>query len=395
MPGSSLQPMKSKIWAVVLTALFLFNITSSFARNPERLAMWVVRDQITNAESIDKIIDFARRNGFTDLFVQVRGRGDAFYNSDIVPRSESLAANGFDPLKYLLDNAHPKKLKIHAWLNMYLLWSADDKPRDPNHLLNKHPEWMSVDADGVKDISRKTRDFKRNNTEGVYLSPLIPDVNQYLLAVVKEVVDSYNVDGIHLDYIRYPKYTYDFNDIGRKRFKDIYAVDPILLSISNKSFFTGMEAKTIERLLEKWADFRRDAITELIVQIREVIIASRKPIALSAAVKPDPLEARNHFYQDWEKWLKLGYLDFAIPMNYTESAEQFEKILHKFDPLITKEKIWVGIGAYNQGRYEALTKIMLCYSNGFNRLVIFSYKSMADQPDYFPTLRKAFYIDRY
>lgn len=386
---------KYSIRAVIFTALFLFLGISTNAREPQRLAMWVVRDQIKSPKSVDQIIDFAKRNGFTDLFVQVRGRGDAFYTSAMVPRAKVLPNNGFDPLKYFLEKAHPKNLKVHAWINMFLLWSSDDKPRNKDHLYYRHPEWFSVDADGIKDINRKSRDFKKINTEGIYLSPLVPEVNEYLISVVKEIVENYNVDGIHLDYIRYPKSCYDYNVTGRKRFKDIYAVDPILLSISNKSFFSGMEAQTIETLMEKWADFRRDAITELIVGIRETIIATRKPIALSAAVKPDPSEARNHFYQDWEKWLKLDYLDFAVPMNYTASAEQFENILLKFDPLIAKDKIWIGIGAYNQGRYEALTKILVSYSNGYDQLVFFSYKSFASQPNYFPTLRKAFFIENY
>jgi len=383
------------IGAVVITALFLFCAVSVYAKKPQRMAMWVVRDQIKSSESVDKIIDFADRNGFTDLFVQVRGRGDAFYKSAIVPRSQNLPKNNFDPLKYILDKAHPENLKIHAWINVFLLWSSNDKPRDKNHLYYQHPEWLSVDANGVKDIKRKSRDFKRINTEGIYLSPVVPEVNDHLVEVVKEIVENYNIDGIHLDYIRYPKNCYDFNDIGRKRFKDIYAVDPILLSISNKSYFSGMEAKTIETLMEKWTDFRRDAITELIVEIRENIISTRKPIVLSAAVKPDPFEARNHFYQDWEKWLKLGYIDFTVLMNYTSNAELFEKILLKINPLIAKEKIWMGIGVYNQGRYEALTKIMVSYSNGYDQLVFFSYKSLANQPNYFPTLRKAFYIEKY
>ena len=386
---------KYSIGAVVFTALFLFLSIATHAKEPQRMAMWVIRDQIKSPDSIDKIIDFAHRNGFTDLFVQVRGRGDAFYKSSVVPRSQNLPKNEFDPLKYFLDNAHPKNLKIHAWINMFLLWSSDDKPQDKNHLYYRHPEWLSVDADGVKDINRKFKDFNKINTEGIYLSPLVPEVNDHLVEVIKEIVENYNVDGIHLDYIRYSKNCYDFNEIGRRRFKDIYAVDPILLSISNKSYFSGMEAKTIENLMEKWTDFRRDAITELIVELHETIITTRKPIVLSAAVKPDPFEARNHFYQDWEKWLKLDYIDFAVPMNYTSKAELFEENLMKIDPLIAKEKIWMGIGVYNQGRYEALTKIMVSYSNGYDHLVFFSYKTLASQPNYFPTLHKAFSIEKY
>jgi uncharacterized lipoprotein YddW (UPF0748 family) len=377
--------------AVFLTALLLFGADFKLAAaDGNHRGMWIIRDQLIKKESIDRFINFAERNGFTDLFVQVRGRGDAFYQSSIVALSPTVADPSFDPLQYTLEQAHPRNIKVHAWLNTYLLWSSDDKPADPQHLLLQHPEWCTVDADGKKDIHRKEKDFRDNNLEGVYLSPLVPEVKTYLVEMIRELVEKYNVDGVHLDYIRYPKDSYDFNEVGRQRFKDVYGVDPILLSITNKSFFSGMEAQTIEQLMEKWNDFRRDAITELVVDAREVIIATRKPIALSAAVKPDPVEARYYFFQDWEKWLKSAYLDFAVPMNYTKSAEQFEEILNKFDPLILKDKIWMGIAVYNQSRYDALTKVLISRTNGFNNLVFFSYESFANQPNYFPTLMKAY-----
>jgi len=381
----------SLLRAVFFTALLLLGADNQVAAAEAiHRGMWIIRDQLLKKELVDQFINFAEKNGFTDLFVQVRGRGDAFYRSAVVPLSPAIVDPSFDPLQYILEQAHPRSIKVHAWLNTYLLWSSDDKPADPQHLLLQHPEWCTVDADGKKDIHRREKEFKNNNLEGVYLSPLVPEVKTYLVEIIRELVEKYNVDGVHLDYIRYPKDSYDFNEVGRQRFKDVYGVDPILLSITNKSFFSGMEAKTIEQLIEKWNDFRRDAITELVIDTREVIITTRKPIALSAAVKPDPVEARYYFYQDWEKWLKSAYLDFAVPMNYTKSSEQFEEILNKFDPLILKDKIWMGIAVYNQGRYEALTKVLISRTNGFNNLVFFSYESFANQSNYFPTLMKAY-----
>jgi len=366
--------------AVVITALFLLYWVDLSGQNTAHLSMWIVRDQMTGRESIDKFIDFADRNGFTDLFVQVRGRGDAFYKSAIVCLAPAIQDHNFDPLKYTLEKAHLKNIKVHAWLNMYLLWTSGERPSDNNHLVNQHSEWCAVDVDDLK---------KNNNTE-IYLSPLVPDVNKYLVGIVKELVELYHVDGIHLDYIRYPKQSYDYNEVGRKRFIDIYGVDPILLSASNGSYFSRMAAENIECMLEKWSNFRRDAITELIVDIRSVIITTRKPILLSVAVKPDPFNARHLFYQDWENWLKNDYLDFAVPMNYTKNDGQFEQTLSKIDPLLSKEKVWMGIGVYNQDRYDALTKILISFANGYSNLAFFSYKSFISQPDYLPSLLRAF-----
>ena len=65
-------------------------------------ALWVVRDYLTQKHLIDDVLDFANKNGFNHIFAQVRGRGDAYYNSKIVPKSH-LVANDFDPLDYLIN----------------------------------------------------------------------------------------------------------------------------------------------------------------------------------------------------------------------------------------------------------------------------------------------------
>ena len=82
-------------------------------------ALWVVRDHVINKESIDRVLMFAENNNYNHLFVQIRGRGDAYYNSRLVPRSHLLKDTDFDPLQYILKKAKGTSIKIHAWLNVY------------------------------------------------------------------------------------------------------------------------------------------------------------------------------------------------------------------------------------------------------------------------------------
>lgn len=387
---------QSNKWAAVLAAFFILMLVCAnflIAQQGDHLGLWVIRDQITSRDKIDDVIDFAVRNGFTDIFVQVRGRGDAYYKSNIVPFTPTINDKKFDPLKYILSKAHPKGLKVHAWVNVFLLWSSDAKPESKRHLLNLHPEWCSIDANGVKDINRTNKDFKTNKTEGVYLSPLVPEVRTYLISVFKELVENYNIDGLHFDYIRYPKSTYDFHSYGRRVYKEKTGVDPILLSISNKSFFSGWEKHNLEYLIDGWNKFRCDAISELVREVKDVITETRKPIFLSAAVKPDPIEAKHSFYQDWVTWIKKSWLDFAILMNYTKSAEQFEDISKKIKQSVPQDKVWMGIAVYNQNRYDAMAKTVLALSNDYTNIVFFSYKTFADQTNYFPTIQKALQFD--
>ena len=376
-----------------MTALLIYSLTVT-ARAQTNLGLWVIRDQLNSKEKIDAFVNFAVLNDIKDLFVQVRGRGDAFYHSEIVVYSELLNNNNWDPLEYTLSQAHSYGLRVHAWVNVFLLWSSDQKPKNENHLLYQHPEWCTVDANGIKDIQRRATDFNTLGTEGIYLSPLLPEVRKYLIDVIRELATNYDLDGIHLDYVRYAKNCYDYNPIGRMLFREKYGIDPLLLTLSDKSLYKGLELAEIDSLMLKWEDFRRDAISDFVHNAHKNLREIRPSLQLSAAVKPDPDDARKNFFQDWQYWLRQDWLDFVVLMNYTKDAKQFQKILRKIDPNINKNNVWVGISVYNQNQYEAMTKTILTLNNQFQNIVFFSYETFLKDPQYYSAVRKAFEIAR-
>ncbi|HPX99792.1 MAG TPA: family 10 glycosylhydrolase [Candidatus Marinimicrobia bacterium] len=382
-----------KIRAVAMTALLIYSLTVT-ARAQTNLGLWVIRDQLNSKEKIDAFVNFAVLNDIKDLFVQVRGRGDAFYHSEIVVYSELLSNNNWDPLEYTLSQAHSYGLRVHAWVNVFLLWSSDQKPKNENHLLYQHPEWCTVDANGIKDIQRRATDFNTLGTEGIYLSPLLPEVRKYLIDIIQELATNYDLDGIHLDYVRYAKNCYDYNPIGRILFREKYGIDPLLLTLSDKSLYKGLELAEIDSLMLKWEDFRRDAISDFVHNAHKNLREIRPSLQLSAAVKPDPDDARKNFFQDWQYWLRQDWLDFVVLMNYTKDTKQFQKILRKIDPNINKNNVWVGISVYNQSQYEAMTKTILTLNNQFQNIVFFSYETFLKDPQYYPVVRKAFEIAR-
>ncbi len=89
--------------------------------------------------------DDAARNGINTLIVQVRGRADAFYTSSIEPRGESIQESApFDPLDLVVQEAHARGMAVHAWVNTHLVWGPAQLPQSPEHILNAHPDWLSV-----------------------------------------------------------------------------------------------------------------------------------------------------------------------------------------------------------------------------------------------------------
>jgi len=140
-------------------------------------ALWVVRTTLTSPEKIRALVDSAADNGFNTLIVQIRGRGDAYYNSKVEPRAVELKDQPptFDPLALTLSEAHKRGLKVHGWLNTNLLANLDALPGDPRHVYNKHPEWLAVPkpvAAGLYRMSPRDpayRETSELNPDGAYL----------------------------------------------------------------------------------------------------------------------------------------------------------------------------------------------------------------------------------
>ena len=160
------------------------------------------------------------------LLVQVVGRGDAYYRSDLLPRAEALSDTTFDPLGTLVPLAHAAGLEVHAWMNCMLVWSAPNPPRSPRHVTRAHPEWVARLKSGRWMTSLTPRQRQLMGIEGVYLSPGHPGVRRWLASVAGEIATRYPVDGIHLDYIRQPSVDIGFDMTTRARFAMESGVDP-------------------------------------------------------------------------------------------------------------------------------------------------------------------------
>ena len=109
-------------------------------------------------------------------------------------------------------------IKVHAWINTYLIWSAETPPKDNNHIYYIFPEWID-----------RPRNELDNSLSGnrVFLSPNNPEVNLYLEKIVKELIANYpTIDGIHFDYIRLQDNNYGFNDIGLTFFAEKNKFNP-------------------------------------------------------------------------------------------------------------------------------------------------------------------------
>ena len=118
-------------------------------------AMWVLRTSLTSPETIAELVRSARQAGFNTLFVQVRGRGDAYFRGGLepVPADVLRRPATFDPLAHVLESAHDAGLRVHAWVNVNLVSSAAELPAAREHIIYRHPDWLMVPRDIAQQLA--------------------------------------------------------------------------------------------------------------------------------------------------------------------------------------------------------------------------------------------------
>jgi uncharacterized lipoprotein YddW (UPF0748 family) len=350
---------------------------------------------MTSPASIAALVEDAAANGFETLIVQVRGRGDAYYRSQFEPRAASLGTQrpDFDPLATTIGLARARGLKVHAWVAVNLVASAIDPPTAPSHVLTRHPEWLMVprslglELHGADPLSpgylgRLTRVLRTRpaDVEGLYVSPIPPDAALHIVAVVLDIVRSYDIDGVHLDYIRYPAADFDYSRGALAAFRD-----------DTVGFVEAGERARLDRVARddvfawvdmfpaRWAAFRRARLTSMVQRLRTTIRQEKPRLPLSAAVRPNAEEAATVRFQDWRLWLDEGLIDVAVPMMYTTDESQFATDLSTTMRFAAPSQIWAGIGAWRIDPEQAARHAAMARTAGLAGSVLFSYDSLDER----------------
>jgi uncharacterized lipoprotein YddW (UPF0748 family) len=373
---------------------------------PEMRALWVLRSSLTSPASIASLVRTAKDQGFNTLLVQVRGRGDAYYASTIEPRAADLARqpSTFDPLATLLADAHTAGLHVHAWVVVNLVSSAVDLPVSPEHLIARHPEWLMVPRPIAQElarvdpispgyagrIARWTRG-QLETVEGLYASPVEAASAAYVANVIADLARRYDVDGVHLDYARFPNQQFDYSRFAIAAFRADLAPR---LSASARAEMDAAEADDLfaypDRFPAEWKAFRRARMTALVAGVRQALRAARSAAVLSAAVTPDAQDAVDERLQDWRGWLAAGLVDAVAPMAYTQESARFAEQIAAARTIAGTRAVWAGIGAYRLSPAQTVENIQTARRLGADGFVLFSYDSLtAKTPDYLSAVSRA------
>lgn len=361
--------------------LILLNLLSTsqgaeFPDNQPIRGIWVVRNWLISPARIDSVLTLCRRYGFTDLFVQIRGRGDAYYKSQFESRAKEIKDPELDPLEYLVNQAADDHLRIHAWLNVFYIWSKDTLPSDSLHIVQRRTDWLARSVHYPDVLTDYPRAMKNARLEGLYVSPLHQEAQDHFINIVSDIIHYYPVAGIHLDYIRYPDQSYDIHPQVVQGFKKRYILDPQQFLVRPELFAQKFSIEGYEIFYQQWRKYLMNGLSDFVKRISRTIHVENEQIFLSAAVKPDIIEAHWRYYQDWDRWLKEGWLDFAVPMNYANDSRVFHQRIDQYLDRLGDNRYIVGISLYNQDEEQVIRKIAQVMTLPHPGFVLFSFDQL-------------------
>ncbi|KPL19359.1 MAG: hypothetical protein AMJ92_03490 [candidate division Zixibacteria bacterium SM23_81] len=314
----------------LLVAQFVLSAPLSSADEEARV-VWFSRFEYDSEADIRSEIGKADSCRCNIILFQVRGQADALYLSDLEPWSELLGGGypGFDPLAVAIEEAQLRGMELHAYINVFPVWNGANLPADPQHIYNLHPEWVMVDQSGIP----------MDPSAGyAFISPGIPQAAQHIRDVITDIVTKYDVDGVHLDYIRYPSSGYSYDDSSLARFQREYGGTP-------------------GELPDQWKQFRRNLVTHFVSGVYYDVTGLKPWVKVSAATWGDFYDGYTFYYQDSHGWLESKILDFSAPMIYTDDMWAFHSRLENHVVSSYGRHIYAGIGAYLLEPTELLAQV--------------------------------------
>ena len=321
-------------WLAVRQSLWDHFPVDQPVAQPEIRAMWLDRGAIVQAGSrrqLAEIFDRLAAAGINTVFFETVNAGYPIYPSRVAPQQNPLTRH-WDPLRAAVDLAHERNIELHAWVWAFaagnqLHNTILNLPTDyPGPLINSHPNWAAYDNLGNMIPRGQTKPF---------LDPANPEVRNYLLQLLAEMVNNYDLDGVQLDYIRYPfqdpgaNRTYGYGIAARQQFMRMTGVDPMTLSPRTDPLEPMAEQRRQRHLWERWTEFRIQQINTFVAEASQLVKRQRPGIVVSAAVFAHSEHERlQKLQQDWGTWAEQGDIDWIVLMSYARDTNRLEQLVH-------------------------------------------------------------------
>lgn len=330
-----------------------------------------------NETDVKRAVRYAAQIGLNTVIIDNGVAGYAAYPSQIEGMVQLPALEGFDVVQAFSDACREEGLRLIVMIcGLASVMSTHEYPEmHYSHLLSD-----------CLLISKKGRSVDASST--VSLDPSQEKARAFQCAVVKELAETYDIDGIQVDYIRYPLPIYyqahNYEDFGYRSpaseaFEQQYGVDPETLSIND----------------ERWADwcaFRRNVITSYARELSAAVKAVDETLEVSFTCFADYNDRQLYVYQDVELWAKEGFADAIYPMIYGDNTEYQSKYAAEIAPVTEDAAVVLGVGLYVRASHESITEqLYMPYAFSADGVALFTLRYVS-YCGYDKTVRAAFHL---
>lgn len=321
----------------------------------EARGVWLRPALTKDRDKIFDTVEAIREAGYNQVYLEVQ-----FDNTMIIPLPEgnlyaqNPALAGSDILEIYIEACHSYGIEIHAWVSVFRAGYKGSANTDLGVAMQK-PEWRQVSKNGVDFVANAYGD-------AFFLNPALPEVREFLLETYRYILETYDIDGFQLDYIRYPNKgdgeEFGYDEYTLKLYKDAFGKDP-------KTFASGSEDYA------HWVQFRADFVTDFVKKVKELIGEIRPDVYLGAAVAPNYANSLNSMCQDSVTWMKEGLIDIVFPMAYGTT----DGVIRYLEETVAAagDKVLVIPGVSDQGAEILEEQILASRANGADGVAFFSW----------------------
>ena len=369
--------------------------------------VWL-RPMETTPEAVQTVVDQLKVLGIQDIFLETYYQGKTIYPSAVMKQYQLAEQHPRfakqDPLKVWLDVAHQNNMRLHVWFQTYMAGNQLENAEKYGPILTRFPQWSNIQWMALQEPDKlpdaKITPVASPLEEGHYfLDPANPEVTKFLMALLTELITTYPVDGVNLDYIRYPasltvtsgdyrQSNWGYSTIARKRFQDELLQEQKqiqkqhgLTVIPNKrvegkvvSAWDPVYLTVQDPLWRRWTQWRQAQVSDFVRAASQKIRNLNPKINITAVVFPPADVQLAWKLQDWPSWVEKGYLDALTPIGLNPSPDgMYQNALTLKKLSKGKIPIYGGIfGAYNRlTPLETLQQVDAVQRAGLNGIVLF------------------------
>ncbi|SDC42095.1 LPXTG-motif cell wall anchor domain-containing protein [Pelagirhabdus alkalitolerans] len=281
-----------------------------------------------NLEEVKANLDELAKSHFNLVFIETWNDGYSITNSsnDLIGMQPRIEGNTYgeydDLLEAYVEEGKKRGIEVHAWVQNYRVGHKGNDPSSP--IIDQKPEWVLEHYD--ESI------YTPHENDYVFMDPAIPDVQEFLMDYYKELVEDYDIQGLQLDYIRYPVGHYrsdsGYGDYSANAFKEEYDLD------KDEDLRDLLDRDEDPELVETWEDWKTGHITDFVEYTFDELKAIDDALILSTAIFEDIQDSIGTKNQDWPTWVQEGWVDLTTPMAYYRDADTVADSVHSMVDLV-------------------------------------------------------------